>query len=46
MKNSRKREAALVAGGIILGVAIAGPAAQAAEMLTAQRSTQRICVDG
>ena len=46
MKNSRKRESALVAGGIVLGVAIAGPAAQAAEMLTAQRSTQKIYVDG
>ena len=46
MKNSRKREAALVAGGIVLGVAITGPAANAAQMLTAQRSTQKICVDG
>ena len=46
MKNSRKTESALVAGGIVLGVVIAGPAAQAAEMLTAQRSTQKIYVDG
>ena len=46
MKSSRKRESALVAGGIVLGIAIAGPAAQAVEMLTAQRSTQNIYVDG
>ena len=46
MKNSKKREAALVAGGIVLGVAITGPAAQAAEIFTAQRSTQKIYVDG
>ena len=46
MKNSKKREAALVAGGIVLGIAITGPAAQAAEILTAQRSTQKIYVDG
>ena len=46
MKNSRKRERALVASGIILGVAITGPAAHATEMLTAQWSTQKIYVDG
>ena len=46
MHNIKKRETALVAGGIILGVAITGPAAQAAEMLTAQRSTQKIYIDG
>ena len=33
MKNSRKREVALIASGIMLGAAIMGPAAQAAEML-------------
>ena len=37
---------ALVAAGIMLGAAIAGPAASAAEMLAAQRSTQNIYVDG
>ena len=36
----------MVVSGILLGVAIAGPAAQAAEMLTAQRSEQKIYVDG
>ena len=46
MKNSRKREVALVAGGVVLGIAIAGPTAHAAEMLTAQRSTQKTYVDG
>ena len=46
MKNSRKREIILVASGIVLGGAITGPAAQAAEMLTTQRSTQKIYVDG
>ena len=46
MKNNRKRETALVAGGIVLGIAIAGSTAQAAEMLAAQRSTQKIYVDG
>lgn len=46
MKNTRKREVALIASGIVLGVTITGPAAQAAEMLTAQRPTQKIYVDG
>ena len=46
MKNNKKREAILVAGGIVLGIAITGPVAQAAEMLTAQRSPQKIYVDG
>ena len=45
MKN-RQKNVALVAAGIMLGAAIAGPAAQAAEMLTAQRSSQKIYVDG
>ena len=45
MKN-REKNVALVAAGIMLGAAIAGPAAQAAEMLAAQRSAQRIVVDG
>ena len=44
MKSSRGKEAALVASGILLGVAIAAPAAGAA--LTAQQSTQKIVVDG
>ena len=45
MKN-RGKNMALVAAGIMLGAAIAGPAASAAEMLAAQRSTQNIYVDG
>lgn len=44
MKNIRRKEAALVAGGIILGASIAAPAAGAA--LTAQESSQRFVVDG
>ena len=45
MKNNRrKREAALVASGIILGTAIAAPTVGAA--LTAQQSNQKIVVDG
>ena len=44
MKNSRRKEAALVASGVLLGAAVAGPAASAA--LTAQQSSQRIYVDG
>ena len=45
MKNTRgKKEAALVASGIILGASIAAPAAGAA--LTAQQSSQKIVVDG
>ena len=42
----RKQEFALLAAGIMLGAAITGPAASAAEMLAAQRSTQKIYVDG
>ena len=42
-KNGRK-ELALVASGVLLGAAVAGPAASAA--LTAQQSSQRIYVDG
>ena len=45
MKN-RGKNVALVAAGIMLGAAITGPAASAAEMLAAQRSTQKIYVDG
>ena len=37
---------AFVAAGILLGTAITGPAAQAAEMLAAQRSTQKIFING
>ena len=44
MKNSRRKEIALVASGIILGAAIAAPVAGAA--LTAQQSSQKITVDG
>lgn len=44
MKNSRRKEVALVASGVLLGAAVAGPAASAA--LTAQQSSQRIYVDG
>ena len=44
MKNSRRNAVALVAGGIILGAAIAAPAAGAA--LMAQQSSQKIVVDG
>ncbi len=45
MKNDRRKsEAALVASGIILGTAVAAPAAGA--VLTAQQSSQKIVVDG
>ena len=44
MKNSRRKEVALVASGIILGASIAAPAAGAA--LMAQQSSQKIVVDG
>lgn len=44
MKNSRRKEAALVASGIILGATLAAPAADAA--LTAQQSSQKMVVDG
>ena len=44
MKNRGKREITLVASGIILGAAIAAPAAGAA--LMAQQSNQKIVVDG
>ncbi len=44
MKNSRRKESALVASGIILGAALVAPAAGAA--LTAQPSGQMIVVDG
>ena len=44
MKNNEKKELALVASGVLLGAAGAGPAASAA--LTAQPSTQKIMVDG
>ena len=45
MKN-RGKNIALIAAGIVLGSTISGPAASAAEMLAAQRSTQKIYVDG
>ena len=44
MKIRERKEAALVASGIILGASIAAPAAGAA--LTAQQSSQKITVDG
>lgn len=44
MKCREKKEIALVASGIILGAAIAAPVAGAA--LTAERSSQKITVDG
>ena len=44
MKNNGRKELALVASGVLLGAAVAGPAASAA--LTAQQSSQRIYVDG
>ena len=44
MKNRGRKEVALVASGIMLGTAIAAPAATAA--LTAQQSSQKIYVDG
>ena len=44
MKGRGKKEVALIATGIMLGTAIAGPAASAA--LTAQQSGQKIFVDG
>ena len=44
MKNNGRKELALVASGVLLGAAVAGPAAGAS--LTAQQSTQRIMVDG
>ena len=45
MKNTWKN-IALVASGIIMGTAIAGPVTQAAESIAAQRSEQKIYVDG
>ena len=44
MKKNGRKELALVASGVLLGAAVAGPAAGAS--LTAQQSTQRIMVDG
>ena len=44
MKNSRRKDLALVASGIVLGASIAAPAAGAA--LIAQQSSQKIVVDG
>ena len=44
MKNSRRKEIALVASGILLGVTLAAPVAGAA--LTAQQSSQKFMVDG
>ena len=44
--KGREKNVALVAAGIMLGATIAGPAAQAAESIMAQRSEQKIYVDG
>ncbi|MBR0067769.1 MAG: hypothetical protein IJQ00_09245, partial [Kiritimatiellae bacterium] len=44
MKNRERKEAALVASGVILGTALVAPAAGA--VLTAQQSSQKIIVDG
>jgi len=44
IKNSRRKEIALVASGVLLGATVAGPAASAA--LTAQQSSQKVYVDG
>ena len=44
MKNRGRKEIALVASGVLLGTALAAPAATAA--LTAQQSSQKIFVDG
>ena len=45
MKN-REKNIALIAAGIVLGTAVTGPAANAAEMLAAQRSRQKIFING
>ena len=42
----KKQNLALVLAGMMLGAALSGPAANAAEQLLAQRSTQKIYVDG
>lgn len=44
--KSRRKGIALFAAGMLLGGALAGPAAQAAEAVAAQRSAQTIYVDG
>ena len=44
--NSRGKNAALIAAGILIGSALAGPAAQAAEMYAAQRSSQKYFING
>ena len=43
---NRKREAIFMGLGILAGLALSGPAAQAADYLTARPSSQRIYVDG
>lgn len=43
---SRKREFALLAAGLLTGLALRGPAAQAADYLKATLSTQPVCVNG
>ncbi len=43
---SRKREAVLVGIGILAGLALSGPAAQAADYLQAKPSSQPVYVDG
>lgn len=46
MIMSRKREATFMGIGILVGLALSGPAAQAATNITATLSTQPIYVDG
>ena len=43
---SRRKDLVLLAAGILVGTALAGPLAQATETLTATPSTQRFYVDG
>ena len=43
---NRKREAVFMGIGILAGLALSGPAAQAATSITATLSTQPIYVDG
>ncbi len=45
MKN-RGKSMALIAAGIVIGAAVGGPVTQAAESIAAQRSAQKIYVDG
>lgn len=44
--RSRKREMVFMGLGILVGLALSGPAVQAADYLTARPSSQPIYVDG